>query len=417
MKKRSFILLLIALSIFSCDQKEKYEGKWTNDFLLNLNLDESPPPFFKIENDSIKFNYGTFSHWHNYKLEIKGNKFLFDNNEIDTSFNADTLMLNNNSHYVKDDNDSLQKSYYDLPILNLDLPKIDSFSKLDIDETSPKSYIHFGKRLDNNKYSLQLNDKYAEIFDLQSFLNVECAPIPKELTSFPIVYLFIDKSTPLKYLDQMFNGLIMSNSLRIGLINDINLQLNDSKYFYYDLEVLIKKLPALPLDQNYINQLNETDLRPPPPIAQYLKIDESKVDYAFLISNEMFHNKARINQVELREIIEKSITNNHTIFTLYDLESNYSSFLEMIAIIDNVYKEKREQKAKSRYNKSFKDLTKDERREVYLQIPMKHLWSYSIPHYQSILKNRNPIFGDDLKPLDSMLPNKWLDAPVVLPSE
>ena len=408
MKKRSFILLLIALSIFSCDQKEKYEGKWTNDFLLNLNLDESPPPFFKIENDSIKFNYGTFSHWHNYKLEIKGNKFLFDNNEIDTSFNADTLMLNNNSYYVKDDNDSLQKSYYDLPILNLDLPKIDSFSKLHVDDETYLSYLFFGKRIDNNAYNLQLNDKYADVSDLRWFLNPGHYP-------YPTVYLFIDKSTPLKFLDQLFDGLINSYSMRIGLINDINLELNKSKHFYYEIEVLIKRLPSFPFDSKYRAELNKSNLTPgppPPPITEYLDIDQSKTDYMFLIKNEMFHNKARINQVELREIIEKSITNNHTIFTLYDLESNYSSFLEMIAIIDNVYKEKREQKAKLRYNKSFKDLTKDERREVYLQIPMKHLWSYSIPHYQSILKNRNPIFGDDLKPLDSMLPNKWLDASV-----
>ncbi len=55
------------------------------------------------------------------------------------------------------------------------------------------------------------------------------------------------------------------------------------------------------------------------------------------MKNEMFYNNERVNQNQLSEIIEKSIKNSHTIFTLYDLESNYSAFLEMNSIVDNIY--------------------------------------------------------------------------------
>lgn len=409
MKKQVFVLLLILFSIFSCNQKEKYQGKWIGNYYHNSSFDEHIPAYFLIEKDSIKFNYGTFNHWHNYKIEIKRDRLVFNGSEMSASIDIDTLTLNNKHQYVKPTNDSLKFFVHETPILDLQLPKLDNVSRLDIDTTSLSFYIYFGKRLDNGEYRLQLNDKYAKVSDLPWFLN------PGHHNTYPTVYLFIDKSTPLIFLDQMFDELIKSNSLRIGLINDINLQINDLENIYYDYEILKKSLPAFPLDSEYREKLYHSDFvlgPPPPPSPPNLNIDQSKTDYVFLINNEMFYNKTRINQIQLKDIIEKSIKNNHTIFTLYDLESSYGSFLEMNAIIDNAYKEKREQKSRSTYEKSFTELTKDERREVYLQIPMKHLWSYSIPHYQSILKNRNPIFGDDLKPLDSMLPNKWLDASV-----
>ncbi|TXE17881.1 hypothetical protein ES692_08265 [Psychroserpens burtonensis] len=161
---------------------------------------------------------------------------------MDVSLEVDTLVLDQKYHFVNVNNDSLQIYEHETPILDLELPKLEGVSRLDIDETSSNFYIYFGKRLDNGEYSLQLNDKYEDIYDLRAFTNNRsCSGFRDELLSFPIIYLFIEGTTPLSYVDQIFNELIMSNMLKVGFINNINLIQNETE-LYYDFEMLIKKI-------------------------------------------------------------------------------------------------------------------------------------------------------------------------------
>lgn len=406
MKNLVFSLVLVACLIFSCNQKEKYQGKWTNSFIHNLNLDEHQPTFFKIEEDSIKFNFGTFDHWHSYKLEIIGDRFLFNGVQMDVSVEVDTLVLNNYSYFLRDHNVSLQTLYYDLPILDLALPELETVSQLDIDEKTVSYFIYFGKRMDNGEYSLQLNDKYADIKELRAFFHSSRSAFREELLPYPIVYLFIDKTTPLIYIDQIFDELTMSNKLKVGLINNINLERNDSEILFYEFEILSKRLPFIQYDGIYRNQLFETDLMqpPPPPSSLYFKMDNSKTAYFFLIHNRVYYNNAIIDDQQLQNITNSLIKNNYSIISLYDLESEYYYFLKMNSIISNEYDYFRDKASKSTFNKPLNFLNYEQLNEIKKQIPMKHLWSYSIPHYQLLVKNNNPDFGIVLKPIDSLLP-------------
>lgn len=100
-----------------------------------------------------------------------------------------------------------------------------------------------------------------------------------------------------------------------------------------------------------------------------------------------------VNPKELRAIIKPWIENNNTIFSLYDLESTYGKFLEMNTIINSVYNEIRNNQSKIIFKKALEDLTKEELAEIKQQIPMHHVWSYSIPHYNSIVEKENSFFG------------------------
>lgn len=412
MKNHALTSFLLSLLMLSCNNKEQYQGKWTNDFIYNLNSEDYPPTFFKIEEDSIKFNYGVFNHWHNYKLNINNGQFLFNNYKIDVSKKHDTLILNNYSHYVKDDTDSIQEAYYGIPILDLELPKLDRIERLNIDHSFPSYYIYFGKRLDNGKYSLQLNDKFAEVQDLIPFTEYRnCHSSRDELLPYPIIYSFIDKATPLTYVDQIFCELTKANNLKIGLIDDIHLTSNDTMVLDYSFDILSKTLLGVQYDRAYQNHLYENDLpqSPPPPNVPFLDFDNSNQEYFFLIDNKIYYNQKVIDDEQFLETVRLLIENDAALFTLYDLKSEYQYFLKMNSIIDNTYANLRGIIAKSKFNKQLKLLNQKEISEIRDQIPIKHIWNVSIPHYQALLGNKNSGFGMSLEPIDSLLPEKHIN--------
>jgi hypothetical protein len=86
--------------------------------------------------------------------------------------------------------------------------------------------------------------------------------------------------------------------------------------------------------------------------------------------------------------------------SLYDLESNYSSFLEMNALINSAYQEIREGKSKMKFNKTLNNLTREELTEIKLGTPIKHIWDYSISHFNRIAKKGSSFYGLELAPIE-----------------
>ncbi len=65
----------------------------------------------------------------------------------------------------------------------------------------------------------------------------------------------------------------------------------------------------------------------------------------------------------------------------------------MTAIINSVYEEVREKASQEQFNKSIESLSKEELREIKTKIPMRHIWSYSIPHFNHVVENNGSFFG------------------------
>ncbi|MFI1772785.1 hypothetical protein [Thalassobellus citreus] len=390
MKNIIFVFILISCFI-SCKNKKKFEGKWTNWTLKNYGYNETKNVV--IQNDSIKFNYTAFNFWNKYPLTIEKGKFKFNNITLKGSIEKDTLTFNDSIHFIKDDLDTL----YDYkPLLKIELPQISKLIKTSKKENNLISYLYYGKRIDNGEFGLQLNDKYAKLKDIPAFLNYERTSTRCELSLLPSTYLIIDKTTPMKYLEDIFYNLSIINKLKICFINNITINFNDSLGLYYEYERLMKKLPPYRENDNYnTNTSSEKySIPPPPPLALPL-FDKTtpEIKFIYLKKDKIYFKNEIIKPEDLRFLIKPWIKKNNVIFSLYDLESTYCSFLEMNAIINNTYEDVREKESKLTFNKTLKELNKEKHLEIKMKIRMYHIWNYSIPHYNSIIKKNNSFFG------------------------
>jgi hypothetical protein len=242
--KHIFILFALIFCFISCDDKKKYQGKWILDIFKSKTNELDSPSNVYIENDSIKFNYWGFNHWHKFPLKIKDNKFLFNNWTVNSNIIKDTLSLQN-TFYIKERNDSILNWWWSKPITKIELPRItpNLFNFEEIVENRQNSYILFGKRLDKNEFTLQLNDRYAEIKDLISFLASGCGGVGgMKDKSIPTSVLFIEQSTPMKYIQDIFYHLKLVNQLKISFVNNINLNYIDTLGLNYEYEMLTKPL-------------------------------------------------------------------------------------------------------------------------------------------------------------------------------
>lgn len=403
--KNFFSILILTCLFVSCKNYEKYEGKWALNIYTSENDESETPMYFQIKNDSIKFNYWSFDHSHEYSVEIKENQLLFNNWGVKANIIEDTLSLQN-SFYIKDNNDSIREWWWSNPITKIDLPKINSdFFKFDkINHSAPNSYVLFGKRLDNNKFSLQLNDKYAELNDLPAFLNDSHHHIYRDqVRPIPSSILLIDKTTPMKHLEKLFLEHKKVNRLKVGLINNINLNYDDSVGLHYNYEVLNKKLPNLFENDRYRPENLKLSLPPLPPPPYYPFFGDLKPMPQFIIlkNDIIYHNNKAIISSELKSLAKQWIRNENTIFSLYDLQSTYGKFLEMTTLINSVYQNERNKLSKNKFDKPLNLLNQEEMKIIKLEIPMYHVWSYSIPHYNHILENNNTFFGMKAPRLDN----------------
>lgn len=395
--KKLFLILVSFPFLISCNNSKKYEGKWTNWFLKDYGYNETKSVF--IKNDSIKFNYTYFDFWNKYPLTIEKRKLNFNNIALNVSIEKDTLTLNDSIHFVKDKKDTL---YGYKPILKINLPQLAETISISKKDDDIINYIYFGKRLDNGKFGLQLNDKYAEISELPEFLHYTSCGGREELIPFHTTYIFTEKSTPMKYLEDIFCEFKKVNQLKVCLVNDIQLKYNDSLGLYYEYERLTKKLP--PFREHDYYQSNTSADRyqtPPPPPLYYPESDDKNpiIKVILLKNNSIYFKDDIVETDQLKNLIKPWIKENNIILSLYDLESHYSSFLEMNAIINLAYQEVREEKSKIKFNKALKVLTREELTEIKTKTPMMHSWDYSIPHFNRIVEKEGSFYGLEIKPI------------------
>ncbi|GAA3600142.1 hypothetical protein Q4Q39_11910 [Flavivirga amylovorans] len=383
-----FVLLFCFLS---CDDKEKYQGKWSNSY-LKPSYYHNETKSIVIENDSIKFNYTYFDFWNKYSLKIEKGKFKFNNITIEALAEKDTLILNDSIYFIKNCYDTL---YWHKPLLRINLPQIHNLTTpISISEEYLRSYIYYGKRLDNKEFSLQLNDRLAEMEELIPFIVPRCGGVGGMRNKpFPTNVLFIDKMTPMKYVEDIFYKLSLVNQLKISFVNNIDLKFSDSLGFYYNYQRLNKRISS-----NFVHSIyspNSYKTYPPPPPSNHPLFNNSHLEsnIIFLKKDKIYHNDKIINPSDLKTLIKPWIKNNDVLFSLYDLESTYGTFLKMNAIINSTYEEVREEHSKLKFNKPLKDLAREEINKVKMKIRMHHIWSYSIPHYNAVVKQENSFFG------------------------
>lgn len=404
---RNYLIFSLAFALlFSCDSKRKYQGAWFDSYYWGDDI----PERLEIKNDSIYFKYADFNYWHSYPLNIAEDKFEFNNLSLSAKITTDSLILNNYNIYTKSPyENALQDAFENKIIIELPKLRLNNLKHHDYSNNEYiNSHIRYGIRHDNGNYSLQLNDKYAQINDLPSFFSGH----HRRHNYFPTNMLFIDKNTPMKYIEEMFLTITLVNQLKISLVNNINIKSNDSIGLYYEYETLNKKLPPFQEKDKYFEIVFDFPIPPPPPPYLFppAESDISIIKYIFLIENKVYYNNKIIEKTGLNELIKQSVKQNHIIFSLYDLESNYGSFLQMNSMINSAYIELREENSQRKFDKSLNKLNREELTEIKMGTPMKNIWSYSIPHYKTITKENNSFFGLKVNSIDSLISKLKMDS-------
>lgn len=388
---KSILLILVSVSfLLSCNSKEKFQGRWSNYMQKYSDYDNEIRSVI-INNDSITFKYPYFDYSNSYPLSIENGRFKFNNLSISAIVQKDTLSLNDSIYFVKDQMDTIYGS--DI-LLEIDLPKITDLITQKLNKENLNTYIHFGKRIVNQNYVLQLNDIISSISDLPYFVFRTNCHNSIDYSKIAHTVLSMDKSSTLNHFEEIIYSLTSINYLNLDLVNDIHLPYNDSLGFNYDYEILPKKLQPFRESDNY--RPNEKELPPPPPPPPYNPIFEDKnliSKFIYLKKDKLYFENQIISTSKLKSIVKPWIENNNVIFSPYDLESTYGIFLEMNAIINSGYLEVREQVSQKKFNLSLQDLSMDQLNDIKMQIRMNHVWSFSIPHYNHIVENNGSFFG------------------------
>ncbi len=102
------------------------------------------------------------------------------------------------------------------------LPAANQIEKLD--KKSPVSYIYVGKPSDNyaprygKEARIQLNDNYADLKDIASFISAERAALREELVNSLTVALKVDRKTNMGVVGDVKHELRKVNALKINYI-------------------------------------------------------------------------------------------------------------------------------------------------------------------------------------------------------
>lgn len=388
--RNTLFFFITLLCLISCDNPEKYKGRWSN-YMPKHSYFNHEIRSVEIESDSIKFNFAYFQYSNKFPLKIKDKKFKFNNLSFDVSIEKDTLALNDSIYFfVKDELDTLYGSEI---ILKIDLPKSPHLISLKLDEKNLNMHIHYGKRIDNQNYALKLNDKISEIRDLLHFIPGGSCHNSIDFSKITHTVLSMDKTSTLNHFEEIVYYLRLINYLNIDLVNDSDLSYNDSIGFKYDFKILPQKLE--PLRENDTYRPNKKELPPPPPPPYHPMFEDKNLEskFIYLKEDQLYYQDKIISILELKTLIKPWIKNNNVVFSLYDLESTYGKFLEMTAIISSVYEEVREKASQEQFNTSLDDVSKEEIIAIKTKFPMRHIWSFSIPHFNHVVKNNGSFFG------------------------
>ena len=360
-------LILIIVLIVSCTNKEKYYGEWLMTYPYSE--DENAAEKIIITKDSISISSYPFVKEYSESLKLHVNELELFGEKFKTRVEDDSLLYFNNSTYIK-------KGYgfyneFDTNKLSIEYPKIENIDKFKILKEAPISnqnltnYVIFGKKINSNEFALQLNDRIAEFKELRSFL---FSHSPHDYIMG--ISLTVDKNSKMKSLNEIFYYCRTNNVRKVKLINNIDYYLKDGDKILTSKEYIYVYLNDF-VEERLI-QRNDTErmlLPPPPEPSLRTIIDSNNRNIISLIKNELYFDTQKISKKELSILIEKNYKTERHFIILYDDESNYKNYLELMNIENNSINKIRNYEALRVFKKPLDSLFENDLREIKSKIP------------------------------------------------
>ncbi len=392
---KQLFTLLIFLSLLSCSNQNNLEGVWYFDFASDSYWDNDKPAQIIIRNDSILFNYIYFDHWSTFSASIQNGILKFKDYQVKYKIIDDTLVINENQKYTRILSGMSKEHHLAKSKIKIDLPRLDT-TLFSSEKVKDDPYFKFlGRRHDTGEHSLMYNDNYISHEDLITVYDYGYHEKPYE-------YFFIDHNTKMRDLEFVLMDLMLKNQMRLIFVNHITISYNQKAGIHYKYQILHKQLRPF-FNKEYLE--NHTYIKsldipyafppPPPPFESYTY---PKVKIIQLKNGTITIDDIRADSSQLIQFVENCIEKNIPIVSIYDLDSRYSAFLDLTATIQSVYTDKRNKRAIEIYNTEFQNLERSKVLKIKEQIPMIHFWSYSIPHFNKIVKADGTLHGLKIDP-------------------
>jgi len=361
MIKYRFLLFSTCLVLlFSCNKnKEKYFGEW---LMTTPYEPTNQAEKLIITKDSVFIASYPFHSFYSESLKLGQKKIELFNKSFDLKLNNDSLLTFNNSTYIKKGY-VLFDYFNNKNLISIEYPKIENVREVQF-RGYPK--INFGKEINSDSYSLQLNDRIANLKDLRSFL------FPGHHDFILGVSLYADKNSRMKDINNIFYEIKSVNIRTIKLINDVN-------YYYEDNNMILTSEEGVFIyltdfeEEIFIKRESEPMRIPLPPDSPSLKtiIDNLNYNIISLVKNELFLGLGKVSKNNLTDAAKENFLNKYFII-LYDEESKYKNYLELINIYNNAFLDIRNNEALKIYGKPMDSLSREKKNIIVIRTP-KHI--------------------------------------------
>ncbi len=327
-----------------------------------------------ITKDSIFISSYPFHNFYSENLKLNKNKLEVFNTNFNIEASNDSILTFNNSTYIK-------KGYilYDhikhKNLISVKYPKI-----LNVEEVQSRNYpqIYFGKEINSNNYSLQLNDRIAELKDLRRFL------FSGHHDFLVGVSLTADKNSKMEDINNLFYQIKSINVRKIQLINDVNYYYENNKMILTSEEGIIIYLTDYE-EEILIKRDSEPMRVSPPPNRLSLKtiISSSNYNIISLVKNELFFNLEKFSKEDLVKAVKNNYLDKYFIF-LYDGESTYKNYLELMSIYNNAFLDIRNNEALKVFGKPLDSLPRKKKNEIKSKIPKHTINGISFEDFRTL---------------------------------
>ncbi|QHI37605.1 hypothetical protein IMCC3317_29850 [Kordia antarctica] len=356
--------IIVLFLLLSCSKKEQYYGNW-----VAVDFPNEKPIYIKINQDSIALSQNEVI-WSSYPVSIKNRSLTFSEQTFESSISEDSMWIDGQAYKkiqfknpIEVKLPKLEGYYFDELLLThqtIDIycgkkPTTDEFyirhhdTLLQVD-AHHDVYMNYSESVYRNVYKVVLHcDKNVKMKDVESIFLTSC------FSGFYTIFLANNQEQP--FIAPIGNNIINKEFHRIKLLPDVNPN--------YIKEYIVQYLPDRFGQMNFFVENNEP------------------FQYTFLIGNEFYFGKEKLSKQAFSEHMKTTIKNKKPMLMLYDLESNYKSYLEFVSIYKTILDEERNKTALSLFNVSINKLDETQQDSIRIIHPYKCIRHYSIPHFLS----------------------------------
>ena len=307
------------------------------------------------------------------------NRFPLSINNHGLSFNQKTFKssIREGLLYIED------QPYERIKIDNsieITLPKLENYNFEEILLTDQTINIFYGKNQDSDEFYIQYNDKLYSIDSLKEILYPYLEDVYKNIYK---IALFCDHTVKMKDVELLFLHFNNIGFKDIFLVNDEQQKFHTERGEIKSNRTFHKVKFILPMNYDYRVKFPPNNYGYSYDQMIYMIQNNKPFEYTFLINDAYYYGKEKLSKKAFSEKVEASVRSKTSLIMLYDLESTYKSYLEIISIYKQALDKERNKTAISLFNSSFEELDEDQKEHIknlHRYINIRH---YSIPHFMS----------------------------------